>query len=329
VHNLKAGQFVSFHSVNATWDAITATAPVQIITTPSTTSFTVEHFVILPAVASNSAGTIRAYKRLSVRAAGGLYVYRDATNAGDIAAGSLVLGNNLANYGRDSIATVADGELAFIKAATPRYGSGGSLYSPDGTNTVATRGDFQLGLSTSSTQGGIIFKNGSGGSIRPFSATAGNTSVGVYNSDGSAYTALVASGFYPAQGSSFMGWSGSNFTFNDAVAVTGAITATTNITATGTINGSNLPSYVRTAVSTASTTSIAAGGFQDHTVTYTSTGSTPTVVIATVYHSGSTSADLNATVWARTASSATIRIYNSGSAASTSSRQAFVMVGIG
>ena len=324
VHNLKVGQFVSFHNVNATWDAITATAPIQIITTPTTTSFTVEHFIALPAVASNSAGTIRAYKRLSVRAAGGLYVYRDATNAGDIAAGSLVLGNNLANYGKDSIATVADGELGFIKATTsPRFGSGGSLYSPDGTNTVATRGDLQLGLSTTSTQGGIIFKNGSGGSIRPFSATAGNTSVGVYNSSGSAYTALVALGFYPNQGTANLSHDGTQFTMNDSVSVTG------NLTTSGTLNSSNLPSYVRTAVSAASTTSIAAGGFQDHSVTFTSTGSTPTVVIASVYHSGSTSADLNATVWSRTASSATIRIYNSGGAATTSSRQAMVMVGIG
>ncbi|CAB4150488.1 hypothetical protein UFOVP570_44 [uncultured Caudovirales phage] len=324
VHNLKVGQFVSFHSVGTTWNDITATAPIQIITTPTTTSFTVEHFAALPSVASNSAGTIRAYKRLSVRAAGGLYVYRDATNAGDIAAGSLVLGNNLANYGKDSIATVADGELGFIKATTsPRFGSGGSLYSPDGTNTVATKGDFQLGLSTSSTQGAIVFKNGTGGSIRPFSATSGNTSIGVYNSSGSAYTALVALGFYPNQGTANLSHDGTQFTMNDSVSVTG------NLTTSGTLNSSNLPSYVRTAISTASTTSIAAGGFQDHTVTYTSTGSTPTVVIASVYHSGATSADLNATVWSRTASSATIRIYNSGAAASTSSRQAMVMVGIG
>jgi hypothetical protein len=111
VHNLKAGQFVSFHNVNATWNAIDASKPIQIITTPTTTSFTVEHFLALPAVASNSAGTIQAYKRLAIRAAGGLYVYRNATNAGDIAAGSLVLGDNLAAYGKDSLATVADGEL--------------------------------------------------------------------------------------------------------------------------------------------------------------------------------------------------------------------------
>jgi hypothetical protein len=236
-----------------------------------------------------------------------------------------VIGNNLANYGRDTIATVADGELGFIKAATsPRFGSGGSLYSPDGTSTVATRGDFQLGLSSTSTQGAIVFKNGTGGSIRPFSATSGNTSLAVKNSDSSAFTSLVASNFFPGgQGSVSLGHDGTQFTMNDTVSITG------NLTTSGTLNSSNLPSYVRTAVSTASTTSIAAGGFQDHSVTFTSTGSTPTVVIASVYHSAATSADLNATVWSRTASSATIRIYNSGGAATTSSRQAMVMVGIG
>jgi hypothetical protein len=332
-HPFAAGQFVWFTGATgagaATLNAITQDLPAQIIST-ATNSFVINYYLAIGAI---TGGTATGGKRLSVVAPSGLFVYQNDTKAGAIGTGSLALGSSLTKLGKGSTATLADGEIGFLTSAggtnSPRYKGGGNLYSPDGTSTVATSGDFQLGLSTSSTQGGIIFKNGSGGSIRPFSATAGNTSVGVYNSDGSAYTALVANGFYPAQGSSFMGWSGSNFTFNDTVAVTGAITATTNITATGAINGSNLPSYVRTAVSTASTTSIAANGFQDHTVTYTSTGSTPTVVIASVYHSASTSANLVATVWSRTATSATIRIYNAGTAATTSSRQAMVMVGIG
>jgi hypothetical protein len=152
VHNFKAGQMVSFHSVGTTWNDITAAAPIQIITTPTTTSFTVEHFAILPVVASNSAGTVRAYKRLAIRAAGGLYVYRDATNAGDIAAGSLVLGNNLSAYGKDSLATVADGELAFIKSTTPRYGSGANLYSSNGTTNINTSGNLVVaGTMTATT----------------------------------------------------------------------------------------------------------------------------------------------------------------------------------
>ena len=252
VHNFKVGQMVSFHSVGTTWNDITATAPIQIITTPTTTSFTVEHFAILPAIASNSAGTIRAYKRLAVRAAGGLYVYRDATNAGDIAAGSLVLGNNLASYGKDSLATVADGELAFIKSATPRYGSGANLYSKNGTTNVSTsgsfdvageigvRGDINIGVSDTSTAGALVFKGGNGGSIRAFSATAGNDSIGIYNTAGTAGGFLVAENFYPgSQGSSFMGHNG-NFTFNDSVDVTGAISATGQINAGTTLTGGAL-----------------------------------------------------------------------------------------
>jgi hypothetical protein len=266
VHNFKRGQFVSFHDVNATWNAITAAAPIQIISTPTTTSFTVEHFVILPAISSNSAGTIRAYKRLSVRAAGGMYVYRDGTNAGDIAAGSLVLGNNLANYGKDSLATVADGELAFIKSATPRYGSGANLYSKNGTTNVSTsgsfdvggqlnvNGDLDIGVSDTSTAGAIVFKGGAGGSIRAFSATAGNDSLGIYNTAGTAGGFLVAENFYPgSQGSAFMGHDG-NFTFNDSVDVTGNVTATGTFTATAnvSINGAGLFHDTPTGVTLAS-----------------------------------------------------------------------------
>lgn len=179
-HNFKVGQMVSFHSVGGEWNNITATAPVQILSVPSATSFTISHFVILPAVATNSAGTIRAYKRLAVRAAGGLYVYRDGSNAGDIAAGSLVLGNNLANYGKANLATVADGELAFIKQATPRYGSGANLYSSNGTTNVSTSGNFTAAggvnttlvastsdLSAQIDGGDLIIRHGTGAGVNP------------------------------------------------------------------------------------------------------------------------------------------------------------------
>jgi len=334
-HGFVAGQFVSFSgTTGAAWNLITPALPIQIKATPTTTTFTVNHFLALPALTLG--GTVTAYKRLNIVAPGGAFVYQSGTTPGLMGSGSLALGSSLTNLGRGTTATLADGEMGFLTqldsssaAKTPRYGSGGSLYSRTGSTDVSTSGDFILGTSNTSTQGDIRFKTGTGGRIGAFNATSGNTSIGVYNADRSAYAALVALGFYPNQGTANLSHNGSNFTMNDTLAVTGAITATTNITATGTIGGSNLPSYVRTAVSTASTTSIAAQGFQDHTVTYTSTGSTPTVVIATVYHSGATSANLVATVWSRTASSATIRIYNAGTASTTSSRQAMVMVGIG
>ena len=180
-HSLKPGQMVSFHSVQTDWNLITATAPIQILAVGATT-FTIKHFLALPAVASNSAGTIRAYKRLSVRAAGGFYVYRDSSKAGDIAAGSLVLGDNLANYGNGSLATVADGEIAFIKSGgtTPRYGSGANLYSSNGTTNVSTSGNFSAAggvnttlisstsdLSTQIDGGDLIIRHGTGAGVNP------------------------------------------------------------------------------------------------------------------------------------------------------------------
>jgi hypothetical protein len=323
-HPFSAGQFVWFTGATgagaAALNAITESLPAQIIST-TTNAFVINYYLAIGAI---TAGTATAGKRLSVVAPSGLFVYQSDTKPGALATGSIALGSSLTKLGKGSTATLADGEIGFLTSATPRYAGGGNLYSPDGTATVATSGDFQLGASSSSAAGAVVFKNGTGGSVRPFSATAGNTSLAIKNSDGSAYSPLVASGFYPGgQGTANLNHDGTQFTLNDTVSITG------NLTTSGTLNGSNLPTYVRTAISTASTTSIAAGGFQDHTVTFTSTSSTPTVIIASVYHSGSTSADLNATVWSRTATSATIRIYNSGAAASTSSRQAMVMVGLG
>lgn len=124
-------------------------------------------------------------------------------------------------------------------AAAPLYlqDQGGDVYIGDAATSA---GDLILGTSATSTTGALLFKNGTGGSIRPFSATSGNTSIGVYNSSGSAYTALVASGFYPNQGSSFFSHNGTNLTANDSFSVTGAITATGQINAGTTLTGGAL-----------------------------------------------------------------------------------------
>ena len=254
-HGFIAGQFVSFHGTgNATWNAITASLPVQIKGTPTATTFTIRPSVALVALASNNAGTTRAYKRLNVVAPGGVFVYQSGTTPGVLGSGSLVVGSTMATLGQGGLATVADGEIGFLTATTPRYGGGGSLYSRTGTSDVSTSGDFILGTSSTSTQGDIEFKAGSGGRIGAFSATAGNTSIGVYNSDRSAYTALVASGFYPNSGSFLMTHNGTNFTFNDTVAVTGDVTATGTFTATANLsaNGAGLFHDTPTGVTLAS-----------------------------------------------------------------------------
>jgi len=328
-HGFVAGQFVSFHSTgNTTWDAITAAVPVQIKATPLTTTFTIRPHVALSALASNNAGTVRAYKRLNVVAPGGMFVYQSGTTPGVLGSGSLVLGSSLTTLGQGSLATISDGEMAFLTALdssttakTPRYGSGANLYSRTGSTDVSTSGDFILGTSSTSTQGDVRFKTGTGGRIGAFSTTSGNTSIGVYNSDRSAYTALVALGFYPNQGSSNLSHNGSTFTMNDSVAVTGSITATTNITATGTIDGSNQASYVRADVSSSSTTSIPAGSFQSHSLAWTSTGSAP-YVVASPFMTGASTVSMTAVVFSQTNTAATVYLYNTSSAATTVGRRA-------
>lgn len=325
-HPFAAGQFVWFTGATgagaAVLNAITQDLPAQIVSTAANT-FVINYYLAIGAIAS---GTATGGKRLSVVAPSGLFVYQNDTKAGAIGTGSLALGNALTKLGKGSTATLADGEIGFLTSAggtnSPRYKGGGNLYSPDGTSTVATSGDFQLGISTSSTQGGIIFKNGDGGSIRPFSATAGNTSVGVYNSDGSAYTALVANGFYPAQGSSYLGWSGTQFTFNDSVAVTG------DLTTTGTLNSSNFPTYVRTDISSSSTTSIPSGSFQSHSLTWTATVGTPTVVASPFMTTAST-VSMTAVVFAQSTTAATVYLYNTSSTATTVSRRAQAIAVVG
>lgn len=118
-----------------------------------------------------------------------------------------------------------------------------------------------------------------------------------------------------------MGWSGTQFTFNDSVAVTGAITATTNITATGTISGSNQASYVRADISTSSTTSIPSGSFQSHTLSWTSTVSAP-YVVASAYMTSASTVSMTAVVFSQTSTGATVYLYNTSSSATTVSRRA-------
>jgi hypothetical protein len=321
-HPFSAGQFVWFTGATgagaAALNAITESLPAQIIST-TTNAFVINYYLAIGAI---TAGTATAGKRLSVVAPSGLFVYQSDSKPGAIATGSIALGTALTKLGKGSTATLADGEIGFLTSTTPRYAGGGNLFSPDGTATVATSGDFRLGVSSTSTQGDIEFKAGTGGRIGAFSATAGNTSIGVFNSDRSGYTALVANGFYPAQGSSYLGWSGTQFTMNDSVAVTGAITATTSITATGNIDGANQASYVRADISTSSTTSIPAGGFQSHSLTWTATGASTPYVVASPYMTTGSTVSMSAVVFSQVPGGATVYLYNTSSLATTVSRRA-------
>jgi hypothetical protein len=125
--------------------------------------------------------------------------------------------------------TGLDGELtAGIVNATTRVS----------TSSINSTGNVNIGVSDTSTAGALVFKGGNGGSIRAFSAAAGNDSIGIYNTSGSAFGFLVAENFYPGgQGSAFITHDG-NFDFNDSVDITGGLTTTGTIAATGNITSS-------------------------------------------------------------------------------------------
>lgn len=110
----------------------------------------------------------------------------------------------------------------------------------DISGTIGVLGSINVGISDTSTVGDITFKGGNGGSIRAFSASAGNDSLGIYNTSGSGFAPLVADSFFPGGQGSFRLDHDGNFDLNDSLDVTGGITATTTITATGDITGSDV-----------------------------------------------------------------------------------------
>jgi hypothetical protein len=122
--------------------------------------------------------------------------------------------------------------------------TGTSDFSGDATigGDLGLSGDLNIGVSDTSVAGAIIFKGGNGGSIRAFSAGAGNDSVAIKNTDGSAYAPLVADTFFPGGQGSFRLDHDGNFDLNDSLDVTGNITATGTMVATGDITGSDVVS---------------------------------------------------------------------------------------
>jgi hypothetical protein len=104
------------------------------------------------------------------------------------------------------------------------------------------QGDLNIGVSDTSALGAIIFKGGNGGSIRAFSATAGNDSLAIKSTNGSTYAPLVADTFFPGGQGSFRLDHDGNFDLNDSLDVTGNITATGTMVATGDITGSDVVS---------------------------------------------------------------------------------------
>ena len=144
-HPFSQGQFVWFTGATgagaAVLNAITEALPAQVIST-TTNAFVINYYLAIGAI---TAGTVTGGKRLSVVAPSGLFVYQNDSAAGFIATGSLALGSSLTKLGKGSTATLADGEIGFLSATTPRYGSGANLYSSNGTSNLSTSGSFTVG----------------------------------------------------------------------------------------------------------------------------------------------------------------------------------------
>lgn len=105
---------------------------------------------------------------------------------------------------------------------------GGDVHIGQG---ATTSGDLVLGTSDISASGALIFKDGNGGSLRAFSAGAGNTSLAIKNASGSSYTQLVADGFYPGgQGSRNLNDDGTRLTMNSGLEISGTFITTGSIT---------------------------------------------------------------------------------------------------
>lgn len=144
-HPFAQGQFVWFTGATgggaAALNGITEALPAQVIST-TTNAFVINYYLAIGAI---TGGTVTGGKRLSVVAPSGLFVYQNDSAAGFVATGSLALGSSLTKLGKGSTATLADGEIGFLSATTPRYGSGANLYSSNGTSNLSTSGNFTVG----------------------------------------------------------------------------------------------------------------------------------------------------------------------------------------
>jgi hypothetical protein len=92
-------------------------------------------------------------------------------------------------------------------------------------------GDLNIGVSDTSALGAIVFKGGNGGSIRAFNATAGNDSLAIKNTSGSAYGNLVAENYFPGgQGSRYISDDGTRITMNSGLDIAAGLITTGSIT---------------------------------------------------------------------------------------------------
>jgi hypothetical protein len=332
-HTVGVGAYVSWHSCGIT--AADSLDEAHRVTAVDRAAGTVTTSMVAAGSGSVSGSSrLREYKNLTLVAPGGLFISSSSTSStspGILGTGGLALGttmNRLGTYSGGGYPIPADGELAFltVPSAGPKYTGGGNLYQ-SATNTLRTSGSFAVGsaltvggnisavdvtasssvnttvvestgdLSMVATGGDLIIRHGTAGTTPRLLFRRGD---GTYNAGINADAAGEVN-VYSGSGTTTL----ANIRAANIIEVTGGRSAT-------------------------STASIAAGGYQDISVSYVKTlSSTAYWIVTSIYHSSTTSADLNATIFLRTDSTCTVRIYNSGNAATTSSRQAMIVAGIG
>ena len=98
------------------------------------------------------------------------------------------------------------------------------------TSLMTVLDDLYMGDDPNARTGQIHFKGTDGGIIAPFSATSGNSSIAIRNSADSAYAPIVASGFFPDQGTRNFGDDGTRLTASSAFRAGGIIEARSSTT---------------------------------------------------------------------------------------------------
>jgi hypothetical protein len=260
-YNLSNVRVASVTSTSFTVTNAASAGTVTGITAPSATNTTVSVAAYTPSGtgAWASAGGFRVNTSAVMAARGAVFeptpgstsgsgrpavILAGDDNEGDIAVGgtkTLNIGSTTATesgtgtFTKRMQITSTQVKIPFTTSATS-YTTGALTVS----GGISINKDIVMGVSATSVQGDIRFKNATGGRIGAFSTTSGNTSIGVYNTDRSAYAPIVASAFFPNQGSVSLSHDGVKFTMNDTLALTGSMTISSNLTVTGTIlaNGS-------------------------------------------------------------------------------------------
>jgi hypothetical protein len=200
-------------------------ANAKVIAATSGVSFTYQ--MPTGTTASGTITSFTAYKSLQFLG-GGLTRFQQTTgDAGAIASGSLILGNNtgLNNIGTANLVIPADGELVWnTVVASPKYTGGGNIYQ-SATNVLRTSGNFDIG-GTLSVDGGSLEVGVNGSTAGLILVRGDNTTggrVALYSGSGSTGGTIA--------------WdiTNSRFSMNNDLNIAGTLTGVTTLTTSSTV----------------------------------------------------------------------------------------------